>query len=613
MLRIFLLLLMASPALAQVPTITLVSPSPGATLPAGPFTVQFNVSNHTLGNPGQTHLAIYVDSDPTANRFYNGTTNDVLRSGTHTPFITRTAADTAQFNGLGAGAHSLRFTLADAANSDLANPEATFVLNVTVQSLTGGDMTLTSVVTGLNFPVAMAFAPDMRLFFTEKGGNLRVMTYNAGPQTFTLQTTPVLTLSVNTASERGLLGVCLDPNFTTNSYLYVYYTRSSPIVNRLSRFTVSFSGGNWVAGSELVLLDSIPSPAGNHNGGNLHFGPDGYLYVTIGDGGSNPNNAQDANNVLGKILRINSATGAAATGNPSFGGTEPRLWCLGLRNSFDFCFHPESGDLWATENGPGSDDELNGIVAGNNYGWPNALGIAGNPLYTDAVAAYTPTIAPTGIVAVSANANYPVQYRHNLLMADYNTGRVRRMVLTGLTLGALGAQAVAYNGGNGGITDIEEAPNGWVYVFAGASPGGGGLFRLDLANAPPTIISTPGANAYVGVTYSYTIQATGSPTITYSAMGLPAWLTLTGNTISGTPTAADLGVSGSITLTATNTHGADSQTFTINVLAAPVNGKKGKDDDGGCSLASDSAPWLALAVVAALLAAANTLRRRFVR
>lgn len=611
MLRYFLLLLLAAPAFAQAPTITVTSPAQSASVAAGPLVVQFTVSNHTIGNPGQSHLAIYVDSDPVANRFYNGSTNEVLRSGAHTHFIHWVAADSAQFNGLSSGAHTLRFTLADGSSNDLTNTEATFNLNITVQTPTPGDMTLTQIVPGLNFPVAMAFAPDGRLFYTEKStGNMRVMNYNSGTQAFTLQAANVFNVSVNSASERGLLGVCLDPNFASNGYLYCYYTRSSPIVNRVARFTLTTSGPDTVAvgGSELVLIDSIPSPAGNHNGGNLHFGPDGYLYVTIGDGGSTSSNSQNADNMLGKILRINAATGAAAPGNPGFGGTEPRLWCLGLRNSFDFCFHPDTGDLWATENGPGSDDELNRIVSGNNYGWPTVTGIAGNPSFVDPIAEYTPTIAPTGIVAVSDNANYPVQYHHNLLMADFNTGRVRRYVLTGLGLAQLGAQSIAYNGGNGGITDIEEAPNGWIYLFAGAGPGGGTLYRLDLVNAPPNIISTPPANAFVGASYSYTIQATGSPTISYSSMGLPAWLTLSGNTLSGTPGAADLGVSGSITITATNTNGNDSQVFTINVQTAPAGGGGNDSDDGGCTTAANVAPWLALAALCGLLAAWRTRR-----
>jgi glucose/arabinose dehydrogenase len=607
MLRILLLLLMASPAFAQVPTITLVSPAQSSTVPSGPLIVQFAVSNHTIGNPGQSHLAIYVDSDPVANRFHNGTTNEVLRAGAHTHFIHWSAADAAQFNGLSSGAHALRFTLADSSNADLTNIEATFTLNITVQAPVGGDLALTQVVPGLNFPIAMAFAADGRLFYTEKGGNTRVMNYNAGPQTFSLQTAVVFNVSVNTASERGLLGVCLDPNFAINGYLYCYYTTSVSPHNRVSRFTISNSGGNWVGTSEFIVLDNIANDAGNHNGGNIHFGPDGFLYVSVGDGGATAANSQNANNMLGKILRINPATGAAASGNPSFGGTEARLWCMGLRNSFDFCFHGDTGDLWASENGPGSDDEVNRIVAGSNYGWPTVTGIAGNPSFVDPIAEYTPTIAPTGIMAISDNANYPPAYHHNLLMSDFNNGQIRRYILTGPTLSQLGGQTIAYTGGNGGITDVEEAPNGWVYVFAGSGPGTGALYRLDMNNSAPTILSTPPANAYVGVNYSYTIQAAGSPTIAYSVSGQPAWLTLSGNTLSGTPNAADLGVTGNITITATNGVGNDMQVFTINVQVNSAAGNGG-EDKGGCSTAAGMAPWLALAAICGLLAAWRTRR-----
>src|SRR5688572_29742924 len=150
MFRILLLVLFATPLFSQVPTITLVSPAQSSTVQSGPMAVQFAVSNHAIGNPGQSHVAIYVDADTTANRFYNGTTNEVLRGGSHTHFIHWNAADSAVFNGLSSGAHALRFSLADSGGADLSNPEASFVLNITVQAPPGGDLMLTSMVPGLD-------------------------------------------------------------------------------------------------------------------------------------------------------------------------------------------------------------------------------------------------------------------------------------------------------------------------------------------------------------------------------------------------------------------------------------------------------------------------------
>jgi hypothetical protein len=170
-------------------------------------------------------------------------------------------------------------------------------------------------------------------------------------------------------------------------------------------------------------------------------------------------------------------------------------------------------------------------------------------------------------------------------------------------LSQLGGQTIAYTGGNGGITDLEEAPNGWVYVFAGSSPGSGALYRLDMSNAAPTILSVAPTSATVGVNYSYTIQVSGTPTISYSVSGQPAWLTLSGNTLSGTPSAADLGTTGNITITATNGVGNDMQMFTINVQVAGSGGGGKKSDDGGCTTAGGIAPWLVLAVLCGLAAA----------
>ena len=141
----------------------------------------------------------------------------------------------------------------------------------------------TQVATGLASPTAMAFSPDGRLFVAEQGGRLRVIKDGA------LLATPFLTVSVNSAGERGLLGVAFDPGFAFNQYVYVYYTTAaSPIHNRVSRFTAS--GDVALPGSEVVIMDlENLSAATNHNGGAIHFGPDGTLYVAVGDNANGAN------------------------------------------------------------------------------------------------------------------------------------------------------------------------------------------------------------------------------------------------------------------------------------------------------------------------------------
>ena len=168
----------------------------------------------------------------------------------------------------------------------------------------------TRVATGLASPTAMAVAPDGRVFVAEKGGALRVVKNNA------LLSQPFLTVGVNTASERGLLGVAFDPEFSSNRFVYVYYTTANaPIHNRVSRFTAS--GDVAAAGSQVDILD-LPdlSSATNHNGGAIHFGPDGKLYAGVGEN-ANSANAQTLTNRLGKILRYN-ADGSIPTDNPFF-------------------------------------------------------------------------------------------------------------------------------------------------------------------------------------------------------------------------------------------------------------------------------------------------------
>ena len=132
-------------------------------------------------------------------------------------------------------------------------------------------------VTGLSGPTAMAFAPDGRIFVSEQAGKLRVIKNGQ------LLTAPFLTVTVNSSGERGLLGVTFDPNFASNNFVYVYYTATTPAIhNRISRFTAS--GDKAVAGSEVVLLDlNNLSSATNHNGGAMHFGTDGKLYVSVGE------------------------------------------------------------------------------------------------------------------------------------------------------------------------------------------------------------------------------------------------------------------------------------------------------------------------------------------
>jgi glucose/arabinose dehydrogenase len=232
-------------------------------------------------------------------------------------------------------------------------------------------------------PTAMAFAPDGRLFVCQQGGQLRVIKNGS------LLSTPFVSLTVDSSGERGLLGVAFDPNFATNHFLYVYYTATSPTThNRVSRFTAA--GDIAAPGSQVVILElNNLSSATNHNGGAIHFGPDGKLYIGVGEN-ANGANAQTISNLLGKMLRING-DGSIPTDNPFYNiasGNNRAIWALGLRNPFTFAFQPGTTRLFINDVGESTYEEINDGIAGSNYGWPTTEGPTSNPAFRSPIYFY---------------------------------------------------------------------------------------------------------------------------------------------------------------------------------------------------------------------------------
>jgi glucose/arabinose dehydrogenase len=229
------------------------------------------------------------------------------------------------------------------------------------------------VASGISSPTAMAFAPDGRLFVCQQGGQLRIIKNGV------LLATPFLTVTVDPSGERGLLGVTFDPGFANNGWVYVYYTATTPAVhNRISRFTAT--GDVVVPGSEVVILDLNNLNASNHNGGAIHFGPDGKLYAAVGENAVRAN-AQTLGNLLGKILRIN-ADGTIPADNPFNGvatGVNRAIWALGLRNPYTFAFQPGTGRMFINDVGEISWEEINEGVRGANYGWGDCEGACNPP------------------------------------------------------------------------------------------------------------------------------------------------------------------------------------------------------------------------------------------
>jgi glucose/arabinose dehydrogenase len=228
----------------------------------------------------------------------------------------------------------------------------------------------TQVVSGLSNPTAMEIAPDGRIFVDEQGGNVRVIKNGV------LLSTPFASFTVDSSGERGLLGITFDPNFNTNHYVYVYYTATSPTThNRVSRLTASTTSDTAVAGSEVDLLDLPTLGATNHNGGAIHFGPDGDLYIAVGNNAVN-SNSQSLSTPLGKMLRI-KPDGTIPTDNPFYNSTtgiNQAIWALGLRNPFTFAFQPGTGRMFINDVGENTWEEIDDGIAGSNYGWPYSEG-----------------------------------------------------------------------------------------------------------------------------------------------------------------------------------------------------------------------------------------------
>lgn len=214
-----------------------------------------------------------------------------------------------------------------------------------------------------------------RLFVVEKRGRIVVFENDFASMT----TTNFLNLTnISTTSEQGLLGLAFHPNYNSNGYFYVYYTPTASL-SVISRFTVSADANVADAGSEEVLLE-IPQPLTNHNGGQVSFGPDGFLYIAIGDGGGGgdpDNNSQNRSNLLGKILRIdvdnreNGLNYAIPSSNPFVNDAQvrPEIYAYGLRNPWRMSFDMQNGTLWTGDVGQGEREEINVITSGGNYGW----------------------------------------------------------------------------------------------------------------------------------------------------------------------------------------------------------------------------------------------------
>jgi glucose/arabinose dehydrogenase len=346
----------------------------------------------------------------------------------------------------------------------------------------------TTVAAGLRQPTAMALAPDGRIFVCEQAGRLRVVSSSGA-----LLSDPFVTVTTTAEGERGLLGVAFDPQFAGNHFVYVYYTATTPNVhNRVSRFTAD--GDGVVPGSEFVVVDLEPLGATNHNGGAIHFGPDGKLYIAVGENAVK-DNAQTLDNRLGKILRLNS-DGTIPDDNPFFGvatGPNRAIWARGLRNPFTFAFRPFTTTMYINDVGQDLWEEVNPGIAGANYGWPITEGPTTDTRFVSPLEAY---MHPTGCAIAGAAFydpavhQFPTEYNGSYFFADLCGGFIHRLPAGSRT-------ALPFATGIVAPVDVHVSDSGSLYYLArGFGPDTGIVVRVD---APHVTLTANGIHGIVTV------------------------------------------------------------------------------------------------------------------
>jgi putative heme-binding domain-containing protein len=282
------------------------------------------------------------------------------------------------------------------------------------------------VATGITGGTALAVAHDGRVFICEQTGSLRVFKNGM------LLPTPFVTLEVDRSWERGLIGIALDPNFAGNGRVFLCYVALRPYVHhRISRFTTR--GDAAVPGSEVVLFEGDDQAklgeavSAGHQGGAIHFGRDGKLYVAIGDHTAGAP-AQSLSTLQGKLLRLN-ADGSIPEDNPFFHRTSGKyrsIWALGLRNPFTFAVQPGTGRIFLNDVGETKWEEVNEAFAGANYGWPESEGPTRDPRFRGPIHHYpAASVAGGAFCASGASGGFPRRFDGKYFFMDFVRGWIK--------------------------------------------------------------------------------------------------------------------------------------------------------------------------------------------
>ena len=329
--------------------------------------------------------------------------------------------------------------------------------------------TLTELASGLSRPANLQALPDGRFLIGEQQtGQIKV--YKSG----SILSNPYAIISTlyTGNNESGLLGLCLDPDFSSNGYVYVFVTHNST-TSRVWRFTTSGDVGT----NQTLIVDNIPHRGVNHNGGGIAFGPDGKLYMAVGEAGDS-SWAQNINILGGKILRANP-DGSVPADNP-FGNL---VWSFGHRHPFRLTFQPGTGRLYVTENGPSQDDELNRIIQGGNYGWPSDTGPNTDPNHIDPVHNFSSIVVPTDLLFYQESA---MPFDGELFLVEYLNDRIRRFTFN-LDGDSVTSGPTDFVTGVSQPVDIEQGIDGALYFTTLQ----GRLYQVqsDGATTPTTLVA----------------------------------------------------------------------------------------------------------------------------
>lgn len=377
------------------------------------------------------------------------------------------------------------------------------------------------LATGLD-PTALAQSPDGRIWITEKHGAVRIV------ENGQLLQDPFFIVDADNLNERGLSGIAIDPNFEQNGYIYLYYTVKYGSNNRLSR--VKAVGNFAVPGSEEVLFNFEYMPGNIHNGGAMVFGPDGKLYVALGDGNDGPK-APSMTSLLGKVLRINP-DGTIPSDNPFYNtntGIYRAIYASGLRNPFSMAIQPGTGRLMIGDVGSNLHEEINEIQPGKFYGWNQLEGKRTNQTvpanYQDPFYSYPHTLGCAIVGGAFYNppqAFFPAQYHGKYFFTDYCFNYIKVLdPATGLVTGTFATDIdrplCLLTGNDGSLYYISRGGMGGGSVDDNTSSNEGMLWRIEyVGNGAPVFSVNPSSNLYsTGEDATFTAKANGTQPITY--------------------------------------------------------------------------------------------------